>query len=167
MLSASARSMLFMSFIMPISHEMFPWYLFLLKRSLVFTILLVSSVSLHWSVRKAFLSRLPILWNSAFGWVYLSFSPLPLTSLLFSAICKAFSDNHFAFFVFLFLGDGFDHCLPTKGTVQSFSSSSQAQEQGTDTQFTHAQVPWCIGCPRCHYPEHAFLKAAENCIKKP
>ena len=29
-------------------------------------------------------------------------------SLLFTAICKASSDNHFAF---LFLGDGLDHCL--------------------------------------------------------
>ena len=34
--------------------------------------------------------------------------PLPFTSFLFSAICKASSDNHFAF---LFLGDGFDYHL--------------------------------------------------------
>ena len=34
----------------------------------------------------------------------LSFSSLPLSSLLFSAICKAFSDNHFAFLHFFFLG---------------------------------------------------------------
>ena len=53
--------------------------------------------SLHWSPRKAFLSLLSVLWNSAFRWVYLFFSPLPLASLLFSAICKASSDNHFAF----------------------------------------------------------------------
>ena len=32
---------------------------------------------LHWSLRKAFLSLLVILWNSVFQWVYLSFSPLP------------------------------------------------------------------------------------------
>ena len=43
-------------------------------------------------------------WNSAFKWVYLSFSPLPFTSLLFTAICKAFSDNHFASLHFFFLG---------------------------------------------------------------
>ena len=30
------------------------------------------------------LSLLAILWNSAFKWVYLSFSPLPFASLLFS-----------------------------------------------------------------------------------
>ena len=50
-----------------------------------------------WSLRKAFLSLLAILWNSAFKWEYLSLSPLLFTSLLFTAICKASSDNHFAF----------------------------------------------------------------------
>ena len=39
-----------------------------------------------------------------FRWAYLSFSPLPLASLLFSAICKGFSDNHFAFLQLFFLG---------------------------------------------------------------
>ena len=50
------------------------------------------------------LSFLAILWNSAFNWVYLSFSPLLFASLLFTAICKASSDNHFAFLHFFFLG---------------------------------------------------------------
>ena len=68
-----------------------------LKRSLDFPILLFSSISLHWLLRKPFLSLLAILWNFAFMWVYLSFSPLPFTSLLFTAICKAYSDNHFTF----------------------------------------------------------------------
>ena len=107
--SASVRSIPFLSFMVPI----FAWnvplvYFIFLKRSLVFPILLVSSVSLYWSLRKAFLSLLAILWNSAFRWVYLSFYPLPLASLLFSALCKASSDNLFAF---LFLGDHPDHCL--------------------------------------------------------
>ena len=56
-----------------------------------------SSISLHWSLRKAFLSLLAILRNSAFKWGYLSFSPLLFASLLFTAICKASSDNHFVF----------------------------------------------------------------------
>ena len=59
---------------------------------------------LHWSLRKAFLSLLAILWNSAFRCFYLSFSPLLFTSLLFTAICKASSDSHFAFLHFFFLG---------------------------------------------------------------
>ena len=59
---------------------------------------------LHWSPRKTFLSLLAMLWNSAFKWVYLFFSPLPFPSRLFTAICKASSDNHFAFLHFFFLG---------------------------------------------------------------
>ena len=50
------------------------------------------------------LSLLAILWNSAFRCLYLSFSPLLFASLLFTAICKASSDSHFAFLHFFFLG---------------------------------------------------------------
>ena len=52
--------------------------------------------------RVSYLTLLFILWNSAFSSVYVSLSPF--TSLLFSAICKASSDNHFAFLHFFFLG---------------------------------------------------------------
>ena len=95
----------FLSFIVPI----FPWNvplisLIFLKRSLVFPILLFSSISLHWSLRKVFLSLLAILWNSAFKWEYLSFSHLLLASLHFPAICKASSDSHFAFLHFFSMG---------------------------------------------------------------
>ena len=87
--SASDRSMPFLSFIVSIFAWNVPLVsLIFLKRPLVFPILLFSSISLHWSLRKAFLSLLAILWNSAFRWFYLSFFPLPFTSLLFSAICK-------------------------------------------------------------------------------
>ena len=61
--STSFRSIPFLSFIVPI----FTWnvplvFLVFLNRCLVFPILLFS-VSLHWSLRKAFLSLLAILWN--------------------------------------------------------------------------------------------------------
>ena len=79
------------------------WWLILLKRSLVFPILFLSSVSLHWLLRKAFLSLLASLWNPAFRGLYLSFSPLLLTSLLFTAICKASSDSHFVCCLFFFV----------------------------------------------------------------
>ena len=76
-----------------------------LEGSLVFPILLFSSISMPCSLRKAFFkSFLAILWNSAFRLMYLFFFPLLFTSLLFSAICKASSDNHFAFLHFFFLG---------------------------------------------------------------
>ena len=103
--SASVRSIPFLCFIVSI----FAWHvplvsLIYLKGSLAFPILLFPSISLHWSLRKAFLSLFAILWNSVFKWAYLSFSPLLFTSLLFTAICKASSDSHFAFLHFFFLG---------------------------------------------------------------
>ena len=102
---ASVRSLPFLFFIEPIFTWNVPLVsLIFLKRSLVFPILLFSSISLHWSLRKAFLSLLASLWNSAFKWVYLSFSPLPFTSLLFSDICSPSSDKRFAFLHFFSLG---------------------------------------------------------------
>ena len=67
----------FLSFIVPI----FPWNvplvsLIFLTRCLVFPILLFSLISLHWLLRKAFLSLLAILWNSAFRCVYWNYSLL-------------------------------------------------------------------------------------------
>ena len=78
--SASVRSILSLSFIVPI----FAWNILLVslifpRRSLVFPILLFSSISLCWSLRKALLSLLAILWNSAFRWIYL----LILLAILF------------------------------------------------------------------------------------
>ena len=103
--SASARSIPFLSFIDPIFAWNVPLVsLIFLKRSLVFPILLFASISLHWSLKKAFLSLLAILWNSAFKWKYLSFSPLLFSFLLFTAICKASSDGHFAFLHFFSMG---------------------------------------------------------------
>ena len=91
--SASVRSIPFLSFV----ESIFAWNvplvsLIFLKKSQVFT-LFFSSLSLHCSLKKIFLISLAILWNSAFQWVYLSFSPLSLASLLSSAICNASSDN--------------------------------------------------------------------------
>ena len=95
--SVSVRSIPSLSFIKPIFEWNVPLVsLIFLKRSLVFPILLFSSISLQWSLRKAYLSLLAILWSSAFRWEYLSFSPLLLDSLLFTDICKASSDSHFA-----------------------------------------------------------------------
>ena len=103
--SASVRSIPFLSFIEPI----FAWNVPLVslvfsKISLVFSILLFSSISFHWSLRKVFLSFLAIIWNSAFIWEYVSFSPLLFTSLLFTTICKASSENYFVFLHFFSMG---------------------------------------------------------------
>ena len=99
--SASVRSIAFLSFIVPIFAWNVPLVsLICLMRSLVFPILLLFC---FWSLRKAFLLFFDVLWNSAFRWIYLSLSPLPFASLLFSGICKAFSANHLASLHFFFL----------------------------------------------------------------
>ena len=68
--SASVLSIPFLSLIEPIFAWNVPLIsLIFLKRYLVFPILLFSSISLHWSLRKALLYLLAILWNSAFKWV--------------------------------------------------------------------------------------------------
>ena len=54
----------------------------------------------HWG-RLSYLSLLFFGTLHSHGYI---FSPLPLASLLFSAICKASSDNHLAFLHFFFLG---------------------------------------------------------------
>ena len=119
-LSVSWRSFLYSSVILATSSE----YLLLLLGPYIFCPLLCSSLqkcppgisnfleessSLSHSIaflyffalitKEGFLISPCYSWNSAFKWVYLSFSPLPLVSL-FSAICKVSSNNHFAFCIF-------------------------------------------------------------------
>ena len=103
--SASVRSIPFLSFIVPIFAWNIPLVsLIFLKKSLVFPILLFSSISLYLSLRKAFLSLFASLWNSAFK--------LCISFLFSFAFC--FSSFHsyfycllrqpFFLFVLLFLG---------------------------------------------------------------
>ena len=62
------------------------------------------------SLKKTSLPLSAIPWNSAFRRVNLSLSPLPFPFLLFSAICKVSSDDHFALLHF-FSWDGLDYPL--------------------------------------------------------
>ena len=151
--STSVRSIPFLSFIVPI----FAWNVpsvsvIFLKRSLVSCILLFSSISLHWSLRKAFLSLLVILWNSAFKWVYVPFLPLPLGSLLFSAICKTSSDNHFTFLHFFSLGMALITVSCTMSWTYVHSSSGILSDLicwiylslplSGDSIMIHTEIPW-------------------------
>ena len=62
--SASVRSIPFCPSLCLSLHEMFPWNLLIfLKRSLVFPSLFFPSISLHWLLRKDFLSLLAVLWT--------------------------------------------------------------------------------------------------------
>ena len=99
--SASVRSTLFLSFIVPIFAWNVPLVsLIFLKRSLVFS---HSVVFLYFFVS---ITEEGFLISSCYSLELCiqSFSPLPLTSLLLSAICKASLDNHFAFLHLFFLG---------------------------------------------------------------
>jgi len=101
--SASVRSIPFLSFIVPIFAWKVPFVSpIFLKRSLVFPFYCFPLFLCI--VHGGFLISPALHWNSALKWIYFSFSPLPLASLLFSAICKASSDNHFAFLHFFLLG---------------------------------------------------------------
>ena len=72
--SASIRSILFLSFILPIFTWNIPLVcLIFFKRSLIFPILLFSSISLLWPLRKSFLSLLAILWNFAYKYDHVWF----------------------------------------------------------------------------------------------
>ena len=92
--------LLFLSFIVPILAWNVPSTASIfLKRSLVFPILLFSSMSLHWSNSNRSLLFFGTLHSG--GYIF----PLLLClSPLFSATYKASSDNHFAFLHFFFLG---------------------------------------------------------------
>ena len=101
---ALVRSLTFQSFIMSILAWNIPLISrIFLKRSLFILILVFSSTSLHCSFTEVFFSFFAFLWNSAFSWVYLSLSHLPYASLLFTATCKASSNNPFAFLHLFFL----------------------------------------------------------------
>ena len=71
------------------------------------------------------LSLLAILQNSTFRCLYIPFSPLPFTSLLFSTFCKASSDNHSVFLHFFFLGMVLitTFCTMSQTSVHSSSGS--------------------------------------------
>ena len=107
--SASVRPILFLSFIVPIFEWNIPLVsLIFLKRSLVFPILLFSSIFFALITEEGFLISpcYSLELCIQIGISFLSFSPLPFSSLLFTAICKASSENHFAFLHFFLLTMG-------------------------------------------------------------
>ena len=103
--SASIRSLMFLSFVMPIHAWNVPLIIpIFLKSSLVFPILL------HCSLKKAFWSLLTILWNSGFSWV----SNFPFCSnLLLLSFLQLFvkPPQTTTLPPCIFLRDGFGHCL--------------------------------------------------------
>ena len=100
--STSIGSLLFLSYIVTIFTWNVPLVsLIFLKSSLIFPIQLFSFISLHYLLKKTFLSLLAILWNSAFSWYIFPF--LPCLSLHFFSQLFV-RPLHFAFLHFFFLG---------------------------------------------------------------
>ena len=92
--------------------------------------------------KKAFLSLLAILWNSTFRWISLSFSPLPLASLLFSAIHKASSDNYFAFLCFFLLTQRDGRRREIAFRIKLHTCQRQSEASNKTCAHKDAEVPW-------------------------
>ena len=109
--SASVRSIPFLSFIEPIFAWNIPLvFLIFLKSSVVFPILLFSSISLHWWLRKAFLSLLAIL-RTLHSDTYIFPCLLCFSLLFFSQLFVRPPQTAILLLHFLFRGDGLDPCL--------------------------------------------------------
>ena len=155
----SVRSLLFLFFIMPIFAWNVPFVApIFLKRSLAFPILLLSFTSLHCFLKKASSPLLASLWNSAFSWLYLFLSPLLFPSLS-SAVCKASSDNHFAFLHFFFLWDGFGHCLLYISWTSVHSSSGALSTRSNPFNLFVTSTVFAVSPPGCLlWPVHSLDK---------
>ena len=125
--SASVRYITFLSFIVSIFAWNVPLIsLIFLKKSLFFSILLFSCISLHYSLRKTFLSLLAIIWNSAFSCMYLSFSSLSFTCLPFSDIpCWSSKETENPQGIWLWRSVGFDYRISTGLGKQSLGRHKQ------------------------------------------
>ena len=79
-------------------------------------IVLFSSISLHCSLKKTFLYLVAVLWTLlSDGYIFLFL--LCLSLLFFSQLFGGPPQTIILPFAFLYLGDGFDHCLLYNGTL--------------------------------------------------
>ena len=105
---ASVRCILLLSFIVPVFAWNFPLVsIIFLKKSLVFPILLFSSISLHWSMRKLSLVFFGSLYSNECIFPFL----LCLLILFFSQLFVRPPRTTIFLFASLFLGNVLDPCL--------------------------------------------------------
>ena len=86
------------------------------------------------------LSLFATVGNSAFKWMYLSFSRLLFASLLFKALCKAASDSHFAFLHLFFLGMVFIPASCTMLQTSLHSSSGTLSIRSNTLSHFHCMI---------------------------
>ena len=109
--SASVRSILYLSFIEPIFAWNVPLVsLTFLKRSLVFPIMLFSSVSLQWPLRKAFYLSL-LFFGTLHSYEYIFPFVLCFLLLFFSQLFARPPQTAILLFCISFLRGGLDPCL--------------------------------------------------------
>ena len=101
---ASVRSIPFLSFIEPTFSWNVPLVSLIFLRDLWSFPFYYFPLFALFTLESFVISPCSSLELSAFRWVYLPFSPLSFTSVLFSAICKASLGNRFTFLHFFFLG---------------------------------------------------------------
>ena len=142
--SASVRFLPFLSFIVPIFAWNVPLVsLIFLTRSLVFPILLISSISLHWWLRKAFLSLLAIVWNSASRWVHPPVCPLSFTSFS-QQCCYASWDDHLPF------------CFFGRVLITISCTMSRASVRGSSGSVSDL-IPWIYLSPPLYFHKGFYL----------
>ena len=100
--------------------------------------------------KEGFLIFCAILWNSAFKWLYLSFSPSPFASVLFLAICKGSSGNHFVCLHFFFLGTVLitTSCTVLPTSVHSSSCTHGIWSREEEFSFFHKWFGLILGTCR-------------------
>ena len=91
---------------------------------------------------EGFLISSCILWNSAFRCLYLSFSPLFFASLLFTVICMASPDSHFAFLHLFSIGMVL---IPVSCTMLQTSGHSPSGALSELTPSVYLSLPLCNG----------------------
>ena len=96
-------------------------------------------------------------------WVYVSFSPLSFASLLFTAVCKASSDNHFAFlhFFFLWLVLNTASCTMSRTSIHSSSDTLCARSNPLNLFVTSTVLLegiWFRSCPKWYSGFPFFLQ---------
>ena len=107
---ACVRSIPFLSFIEPIFAWNVPLVsLIFFKRSLVFSILLFSSISLHWSLKR--LSYLLLFFGTLHSDAYIFPCLLCFSLLFFSQLFVRPPQTAILLFCISFHGDGLDPCL--------------------------------------------------------
>ena len=106
-------------------------------------ILLVSSIFMHCSLKKAFFSLLTIFWNSGFSWMHLSLSPLLLLLFFLQLFVKPLQITTLPFCFFFFFHLEWVFSLLLVQHYRPLSTFLQAY-------YLLGLIPWIYLSPQMH-----------------